>query len=369
MHEVLAPHLLADHLAGRDNNLNLIRIVAATAVLVSHAYPIALGAGTPEPLEHLTGMSLGGIAVAVFFALSGLLIARSFDRKKTLVHFAVARILRLYPALFAVLVLTVLIGAAFTTLSITAYFSAPQTLSYVPRNLSLAFLQYPLPGVFDGNAYGDPINGSLWTLFYEVVCYFCVVVAGLMGLLRRRALFMAAFVVLTISYLFALEWQPLGGLAMRIDIFLSLAFPFGIGMMAYVWRDNVLLDLRIAVLLWLLCFPATYSAFPEPMVLIALIYSVAWFGFIPKGRLLSYNRLGDYSYGVYIFAFPIQQAFAELIPSADPLGNMAISAPVTLLCAIASWNLVESVALKKVRPVGDHLSSRLATIRTKKPVL
>lgn len=366
---MLAPQLLADHLAGRDNNLNLIRIVAAAAVLVSHAYPIALGAGTPEPLEHLTGMTLGGIAVAVFFALSGLLIARSYDRKKTLVHFAVARILRLYPALIAVLIVTVAVGAAFTTLSIPTYFMAPETLSYVPRNLTLAFLQYPLPGVFDSNAYGDPINGSLWTLFYEVLCYFGVVVAGLMGLLRRRMLFTFAFAGLTIAYLFALEWQPVGGLATRIDIFLTLAFPFGMGMMAYVWREKFLLDLRIAAALWVLCIPAAYSASLPPMVLIALIYSVAWFGFIPKGALLSYNRLGDYSYGVYIFAFPFQQLFAHLVPAASPLENMALSAPVTLLCAIASWNLVEKVALSKVRPIGDHISSRLATIGTKKPVL
>lgn len=366
---VLAPQRLVDHLGGRDNNLNLIRIVAAGAVLVSHAYPIALGAGTPEPLEHLTGMTLGGIAVAVFFALSGLLIARSFDRKRTLVQFVVARILRLYPALLAVLLVTVLVGAAITTLDVTTYLSSSQTLTYVPRNLSLAFLQYPLPGVFDDNAYGDPINGSLWTLFYEVVCYFGVAVLGMMGLLRRRTLFSCAFAVLTLAYLFALGWQPDGGLAVWIDILLMLAFPFGMGMMAYVWRNQLWLDLRFAALLWLLCIPAAYTPFLQPAVLIALIYSTAWFGFIPKGALLAYNRLGDYSYGVYIYAFPIQQMFAHLVPSASPLGNMALSAGVTLLCAIASWNLVERHALSKVRPVSDYISDRLGTIAAKKTAI
>lgn len=103
-------------LAGRQNNLNALRMIAASAVLVSHAYPIALGAGTPEPLEQLTGLTLGGHAVAVFFILSGLLIARSYDQGNGLLRFVLSRAARLYPALIVVVVLTVLAGAFFTTL-------------------------------------------------------------------------------------------------------------------------------------------------------------------------------------------------------------------------------------------------------------
>ncbi|MEM7780748.1 MAG: acyltransferase [Pseudomonadota bacterium] len=359
MQELLSSHRLGDYLAGRNNNLNLIRMIAASAVLISHAYPIALGPGTPEPFENLTRMTLGGIAVAIFFALSGLLIARSFDRKKTLVHFAAARIMRLFPALLVVLALTVLAGAALTDLSLQAYFLSPETLSYIPRNLSLAFLQYPLPGVFDTNAYGDPINGSLWTLFYEVVCYLGVVCVGLIGLLRRRVLFSLAFAALTAGYLYALHWEPQSGIAMRLDLLMILGFPFGLGMMAYVWRDKFTLDLRFAAVLWALCVPAAHTPFLPAFVLVALIYSVAWFGFIPKGALLNYNRLGDYSYGMYIFAFPIQQMFAHLVPQADPLGNMAFAFPLTLVCAIASWHLVENAALAKVHPLADRITKRL----------
>jgi len=310
-------------------------------------------------MEHLTGMTLGGIAVAIFFALSGLLISRSFDRKKSLITFAVARVLRLFPALLVVLVITVIVGAFFTTLDLASYLRSAETLAYIPRNLSLAFLQYPLPGVFDDNAYGDPINGSLWTLFYEVICYLGVVVIGLVGLLKRRILFTLVFAVLTIAYLSSFGWDPDGGLTRRLYLLLQLGFPFALGMMAYVWRDKFVLDLRIAAALWLLCWPAAYTPFLSAMVLIALIYSIAWFGFIPKGQLLAYNRLGDYSYGVYIFAFPVQQMFAHLVPDAGPLANMALAAPLTLLCAVVSWNLVESVALSKVRPLSDAIINRL----------
>ena len=190
---------LEDHLSGRDNHLNLIRMVAAMAVLVSHAFPIALGEGAAEPLEALTGMALGGHAVAVFFILSGLLIARSFDRGSSHIRFLVARFLRLFPALIVVLVLTVLIGATVSELSPGVYFATMDTLTYIPRNLSLAFLQYSLPGVFVENPGGSVINGSLWTLFYEVVCYIAVFGLGLIGLLRKRAVFTAIFGAIAIG--------------------------------------------------------------------------------------------------------------------------------------------------------------------------
>ena len=229
-------------------------MIAATAVLVSHAFPIALGEGAAEPLYTLTGMSLGGHAVAVFFILSGLLIARSFDRGSDLKRFVMARAMRLFPALVLVLLLTVLMGAFVTTLPLSRYFTATETLTYFPRNLSLAFLQYPLPGVFGDNPLPDDINGSLWTLFYEVVCYAAVVGFGWFGLLRNRIAFTGVFGLISILFLLAEGWEPAGSLAYRANALLSLGFPFALGMLAYVWRNHLKLDFRVAAALWVLPF-------------------------------------------------------------------------------------------------------------------
>lgn len=95
--------LYAKHRSDRQNNFNLLRIIAALAVLVSHAYPIALGPGTPEPLAGVLGINLGEVAVLMFFAISGYFISRSFHNKRSILEFVVARILRIYPALLAVL--------------------------------------------------------------------------------------------------------------------------------------------------------------------------------------------------------------------------------------------------------------------------
>ena len=103
---------------GRDNNFNLIRLCAATAVLVSHAWPLTRGPGTVEPLQRLTGHSLGTLAVYVFFAVSGFFVSASFARRASAADFLAARALRLFPALTVSLVLvTLLMGPLLTTLS------------------------------------------------------------------------------------------------------------------------------------------------------------------------------------------------------------------------------------------------------------
>ncbi|MHA7820223.1 MAG: acyltransferase family protein [Erythrobacter sp.] len=350
---------LADHLSGRDNNLNLIRVIAAAAVLVSHAFPITLGPGAEEPLEALTGMSLGAHAVAVFFVLSGLLIARSFDRGSSRLRFVMARVLRLFPALLVVLALTLIASIWFTTLSAADYFAATGTWTYVPRNLSLAFLQYELPGVFQDNPLGGAINGSLWTLFYEVICYVAVFALGLVGVLRQRGLFSALFLALAGAFVFSTVWEPQAGIAYRFDKLIQLGFPFALGTLFYVWRERVVLDWRIGAALWVLVFAATWSIALPLAITFAVGYTLLMVGFIPKGRLLSYNRLGDYSYGIYIYAFPVQQATVHLLPGISPAQNMAIAAPITVLCAVLSWHVIEERALAQVRPLTDRLAGLL----------
>ena len=358
---------LADLLAGRDNNLNLIRFVAASAVLVSHAFPITLGTGAEEPLEELTGMSLGGHAVAIFFVLSGLLIARSFDRGSDRIRFVMARILRLFPALLAVLVLTVLFGATVTNLGMPQYFTAPGTLTYIPSNLSLAFLQYPLPGVFTDNPNGPAINGSLWTLFYEVVCYGAVFLLGVLGVLRKPRIFTLVFLAIAAAFVGSVTWHPQGGLAYRLDLLAQLGFPFALGTLAYLWRDKLVLDWRIAIGLWAFPFLAYTSVLLPLTIIVATAYSLAWFGFVLKGPLLNFNRLGDYSYGIYIFAYPVQQTMVHLNPGMGPYENMLASMPITLLFAIASWHLIEERALTRVKPAAQSVRRMVPGVPTDLP--
>jgi peptidoglycan/LPS O-acetylase OafA/YrhL len=343
--------ILGDVCVGRNNNLNLIRMIAAIAVLVSHSWPISLGAGAVQPLERiLMGSTLGSISVYVFFAISGFLIARSYERQASVIRWVRARVLRLFPALIVVLLLTVLVlGPLVTALPAGVYFTSPETLTYVPRNLSLAFLQYDLPGVFLDQPYPGAINGSLWTLVYEVLCYGGVLVAGLLGALRvrsRMALALAAYAAAYLLVFYVLEPEQVHP---RIQSLLRLGLPFAIGTAFHVWRDRVRLSPAIiAVLVAAAALAHGTAAFHVTMVL-ALVWGVFVLGYMPGAFLHRYNRLGDYSYGVYIYAFPMQQLMVHLFAPMGPLVNMALALPATLALAVLSWVCVEKPALNLAR--------------------
>lgn len=351
---------LSEYCGGRDNNFNLIRMVAASAVLVSHAFPIALGRGAEEPLEALLGQSLGSVAVAVFFAISGFLIARSFDRADRVADWVAARVMRLFPALVVVVLLTALVyGPLTTTLPAGAYFTDPEVATYVVRNITLARLQYDLPGVFDANPYPEAINGSLWTLFYEVLCYLGVLLIGLLGLLRRPRLLagvLAAYFVLCLAaFLPAVE----EALPSRARPLRNLSLPFAIGTALYVWRERIPLGWAGLVVLALPALALHGTVWFRPAFVLWLSYAVFALAYLPGGALRRYNRLGDYSYGVYIYAFPMQQLAVFLAGAAGMSAwlNMAVAFPATLALAVLSWHWVEKPGLASRHRVADWLAA------------
>lgn len=339
---------LADVAGGRDNNFNLIRMIAASGVLVSHAFPIALGETARQPFYAATGYTLGWICVAIFFAISGFLITRSFDRKSRIENWFSARLARLFPGLIVVSILiAVLYGPAFTTLSLGEYFGRAQTYTYVPRNVTLVSLQFGLPGVFADHPYPIAINGSLWTLVHEVACYLGVLVVGILGALRSRRFFAGACLLYAGAYVVTglpgvAEHLPLKVAPLRL-----LSYPFVIGMALYVWRDRVRLSWLLAAGLAVLAAVLRPTPLFEPVFVAAICYATFVLAYVPGGVLRHYNRLGDYSYGMYVYAFPVQQAAIALAGPMSPAMNMAIAFPITLLFAILSWYAVEKPSLDR----------------------
>ncbi len=332
---------IVDRAGGRDNNFNLLRMLAATGVLVSHAYPISLGHGTPQPLSNLLGgITLGTICVMVFFSISGFFITRSFEQKHSLTGFLLARVLRLFPALAAVLAVTVVVSALFLTVAPPQVFW-PGAAEYLIRNLLLFFPKYALPGVFETNPYGPAINGSLWTLNYELLCYLGAVICGMLRLLRQRAAF-AAVLLLFLAFYASTEVLALHS---RIENLAQLGLPFAVGMSFWVWRAVIPLS-------WPLAGAALVAAVllrPTPLFSVAfalaLAYGVFVLGYARIRPLKGYTRLGDYSYGTYVYAFPIQQLIASF-GVVSPLTNIGLAFPVVLLCAVLSWVVIEAPALR-----------------------
>jgi peptidoglycan/LPS O-acetylase OafA/YrhL len=336
---------LGDRLGSRDNNFDLLRLMAAWAVLVSHSYALV---GHDQPL-HQFGSSLGNVGVLVFFAVSGLLIRRSWEHDPSPRDFWAKRALRLLPALAVTALLTAFVlGPAVTAVPLSTYLASWETWLYPVRLVVMLPFGAQLPGVFDDTVYAGAVNGSLWSLPLEVLAYAGVAVMGMAGWLARRWVITS---VAGASLLWAAWWEPAMSDAVGSAYVLSA---FAVGAAAYSWRDRIVLSTPAALLLLGACVVAGHGPAPLRVIAwtLAAVYLSYWVAYAvpPIGRFLT--RFGDTSYGLYIWAFPVQQVVVQLAGNdAHPWLVVGIATPVVWLLALASWRLVERPALRfKPRP-------------------
>lgn len=334
--------------AARDNNFNLLRMLAALAVLLSHSYPLARGPQAVEPFVASLGMSLGTLAVGIFFTISGYLVTASLVSRPSLADFALARARRIYPGLWVAILLTVfVVGAGFTTLALAEYLTHPRTWFYVLKNGTLLFgFVDRLPGVFAGLPYAGVVNGSLWTLPIEVRLYVALMAlqAALLWWRRRRpgAPLGPVLLVVAAASVAAVAWQ---GAAASSALRFSAMFFVGAALQLY--RQKVPFHhLGLALALALLAACSVDARFFAPAFVSAGAYLVMCLAYLPGGWLRRYNRLGDYSYGLYIYAFPVQQLVVGASPGIGVAALFVVSAAGTLLLAVLSWHLVESPVLR-----------------------
>lgn len=340
---------------GRENNFHILRMVAATMVLVSHSFAIATGDPSKEPLRLWLGVTPGTIAVDVFFIISGLLVTQSMERHANAISFGRARFLRIWPGLFVALVFTVfLLGSCLTRLELLDYLTDTRTWQYLLRNLIVVYKSsFSLPGVFEKNPYPDSFNGSLWTLKYEVRAYIFMLLLWLVAnnflRMRRvggggRKLF--STLVLCIACLTMLgHVVALSSVSVEASTWRLYAM-FAIGGALYVLRSYVPLAIHWGVICAIaLLSSSIYQPLFGYIYSITLPYLVIWIAYAPSGVLINYNRAGDYSYGTYIYAFPIQQTVAWWQPGIGIAELLGISFVVTLFFAAASWHFVEKPAM------------------------
>lgn len=338
--------ILGDVSSGRDNNLNLMRLVAAALVALSHSYLIVNGEGSSQPLADLTGFTLGYHAVNIFFVVSGFLVIRSWHRSSSLTHFGAARAVRILPALIVCVVITALMVMPFaSSLSLWAYFTSPQTLAYVPLTASLVTPDAILPGVFETNPVPFEVNGSLWTLRYEIVCYAALAVLGMLGVFSSRLKMLAVFAVLS-APLIVLSFMP----TLLADItpvqhLVRFGLCFGLGVLAHELRDTIPLHWSGVVAL-LATAVATHGTALFPVSLYVFVaYGSLWFAFIPEGSVRKFNQFGDISYGLYIYAFPVQQLLIFQLPALGPLELFVATLAITIPVATLSWLWIEQPML------------------------
>lgn len=319
---------------GRATGFDYLRFGLAVSVILFHTVITGYGPEIQTKVAQTNPGLLLQIILPMFFALSGFLVAGSLERSKSVLVFLGLRVLRIFPALAVdTLFCALILGPIFTTLALSSYFSHPDFKVYF-LNI-IGNIHYFLPGVFTDNP-SPRVNGQLWTIPVELECYVVLTVLALLGIHRFRWAMLAIFALLLV----ALEARVLMGLSEAWSGRVLLLC-FLCGVVTYQFRDRIWLSLPVfvvSVVLSLVChkFPTLTYLAPIPVT-----YVTVYLGLRNprKSRLL---QSGDYSYGLFLYGFPIQQALVALTPAARLwYWNAAMAVPVALVFSIMSWHLVE----------------------------
>lgn len=351
--------VLADH-GGNGPGFETLRLALSILILSWHSILVSYGpeadnAAWQSPIGHLAGGLL-----PMFFALSGFLVMGSALRTDDLVRFMSLRGLRIVPALATEIMLSALcLGTIFTALPLQTYLKHPDFLAYFGSLIGR--IRVTLPGVFADNPYPEVVNTSLWTIAPELLCY--VFIAALILLrIHRSARAMTTIVLVLALFYTSLDlaqsshWMFHGRPSSQL---LLLAFAFG--NLIYVWRDRIPYSAALfaACLVYGLVGVRTVGLSYSAML--CLSYCIVFLGLTVLPRIPILSR-GDYSYGIYLYAFPVQQAVAHLLPTyREWYWNIALALPVTIALAAFSWTFIEKPALeyRKRLAFGNYSKSDL----------
>jgi peptidoglycan/LPS O-acetylase OafA/YrhL len=336
---------IAAGLSLRRNSLNFLRLVLALAVIVSHTWPI--GGYGPDP--RIAGEKLGTWAVAGFFAISGYLIANS-RRHLSMSTFLTRRVLRIYPGYLVCLVVVAVLLAPLSVAIGPGSIQWSDAVSYIDHNIFLKVFQDGIHDTLSQTPYGPAWNGSLWTLIYEFLCYLAIGVLLCFAARWHRALAVAAFVVT------AAVWVADRHSEGMVASFAFLGAIFFAGSVIAVFAERIPADWRIAVAAVAIAAVSSEAHGIPWLGAFPIAYLCLWLGIrLPFPMIGSVN---DISYGVYIYAFPVQQLIMVMLGRHRlPVGALVLVAVAgTIPFAVASWFLVEkrALALKSRLGVGHR---------------
>lgn len=337
------------------NNFDFIRFVAASFVIITHSH-VFLMLGEFDALSRISRNTLqfSHLGVAIFFTISGYLITQSLVSSSKIISYLWRRCVRIFPGLIVMaLLVAFVLGPIVTTLPVADYFKNPGTYKFL-CSISLYKLVLYLPGVFTTNQYTASVNGSLWTLAYEFTFYLLLIPLFLAGILRQRYLLLVFWLLLFAlrAYLgpkyFYYSYATPYLAYLNITYFIELTFYFSAGALYFLFRDKVPYKLPYFLLaLGLLAGGiALHENIGRLMAYICIPYMVFYLAFL-RSPLNHFGKYGDFSYGMYIYAYPIQQTILYFTHGNISLPVMVLlSFFFTLPFAVLSWHVIEKNALK-----------------------
>ncbi|WP_038994054.1 MULTISPECIES: acyltransferase family protein [Pseudomonas] len=351
-------------LLGRNaNNLDIFRMVAACMVIYGHAYSITPQFGYSDWVERLLGYDYSGsLAVKIFFFISGLVVTNSLLSRRDAIAFVCSRFFRIWPAFMLVVIVSALvIGPIYSSFSPVEYFSSSQfkVTDYILSNF-LMDIRYYLPGVFFELPYEAAVNGSLWTLYYEVGAYLGLLLMFLLGIFRDKFLATLVLVFLLISqhFISADAMHPIFHQPILVQC-------FAFGALLALYKDSFELHSGVVFFGWIVFYACAASAFSKYFLYIAIFLTILYLS--GTKLLLAIKPKIDVSYGIYLWGFPVQQMLAYHFLELGVRFNQVAAIVVCIVLGYLSWYLVEerSIAFggrvaKNIKGRVDWLVSRLS---------
>lgn len=344
-----------DILRPQANNFTAVRLLLASLVIYTHCYWLIFGVPGKDDLSDLLGAPVSVFAVDGFFFLSGFLVYPSLLRLESSTRFLFARFARLWPGLAASILLTVIAGAFLTNADGLAYLKG-DTAKFLGSNLTFLFGSYNLTGVECG---GEPcaVNGSLWTLPWEARCYVGLALLGALGLAKPAIM---KRLILPLTLLVAVVWDlPVvqdqanallsAGVIDQLNKADRLWTLFALGTAAYLFRERLLLSwwALLAAFIALICANAIGVDFHLRALFVG--YFVLCLGLLTAQRGAVSGKWPDYSYGMYIYAFPVMLVLHAVMPDASHWELSVATFFATVPFAAASWHLVEKPCLEAAK--------------------
>jgi peptidoglycan/LPS O-acetylase OafA/YrhL len=329
---------------GRTTGFDYLRAGLSTSVIAFHSIVTSYGLAYAHEVWNGWWRPFIAAILPAFFALSGFLVAASLLRSRTIQGFLTLRAVRLVPALFFEVTISALIlGPLLTVFTLRDYFTSPLFHAYW-LNI-VGDIQFQLPGLFLDNPDPNLVNRQLWTIPVELKCYLGLAGLYLIGVSRRkwRMLWMLALAIAAFPLLDMAKGQDPFGLdnvpaKVLIECFLA-------GVAIFLFKDDLPLNrglLLLSAALSFLCLSDRYASY---IACLPIAYLTVYLGLTNTRRTLV-SRIGDYSYGLYIYGFVIQQAYAFLFPGFRVWwANLAVSWTVALICAASSWHGIEKPVL------------------------
>ncbi|SFR79863.1 acyltransferase family protein [Sphingomonas jatrophae] len=348
---------------GRPSGFDYMRLIVSLAVICWHSVVTSYGTAAQDAIQNSIWRPLPTSIVPCFFAISGFLVAGSLERSKTIAGFLGLRVIRIYPALAVYALLAALVmGPLLTDLSPARYFSDELFFRFL-AGIS-GHVSYVLPGVFLDNPKSLAVNGQLWTLPWELGCYITLSGLAILGFARHPRLLVLAIVILwaSASVLFFVRLDP-GRAPTGLPAYL-IVITFLAGLALFLNRDRVpwsgkLCLFSVCLILVLTSFPLVGDLFaPLPMA-----YATTYLG-LCNPRKLKLLSGTDYSYGLFVYGYAIQQGFMSIGPAVQQWYiNLVLAVPASLIAAALSWHFVEKPAHELRRFIKQYEARAGAGIR------